>query len=379
MLTRAGIQLVERGLAPDVATRAGVRAILARTLREMATGDCEERRQRHEAFLDLMRTSPVAVATDDANRQHYELPAEFFRTVLGPELKYSACWWPDGVDDLAEAEARTLELTCRRAGIEDGMAVLDMGCGWGSMALWIARHHPSCQVTAVSNSFSQRRFIEDRARRLGVANLEVKTCDMNEFDPGRRFDRAVSVEMFEHMRNWPALLERLASWLEPDGRFLMHVFCHREFAYPYEKRSETDWMTEHFFTGGIMPSDDLPLRFADHLAVADQWRLSGRHYARTLNTWLENMDAARDDLRPVFEITYGDQADRWWHRWRLFFLSCAEFFAFRGGDEWYVSHYLMTPRAAAAASRPRVVPMSPSNPRGGDVASARLSERPRSP
>jgi cyclopropane-fatty-acyl-phospholipid synthase len=362
MIMKTAIDLVERGLVPDPLLRAGVRAVLARNLKAMNDGDCEARRQRHEAFLDMMRSSPVAVATDEANRQHYELPAEFFRTVLGSELKYSACWWPEGVTDLDQAEARTLELTCRRAGIEDGMSVLDMGCGWGSMALWVARHYPNASVTAVSNSFSQRRFIEDRARRLGVTNLEVKTCDMNTFEPERRFDRAVSVEMFEHMRNWPTLFERVAGWLEPDGQFLMHVFCHREHAYPYERRSETDWMTEHFFTGGIMPSDDLPLRFADHLVVADQWRMNGVHYGHTLNAWLKKMDAAEAELRPLFADTYGADADRWWHRWRLFFLSCAEFFAFRGGNEWYVSHYLLRPRSAAAV-RPKIVPMTGSRSR----------------
>jgi cyclopropane-fatty-acyl-phospholipid synthase len=299
----------------------------------------------------------VAVATDTANEQHYEVPPEFFTAVLGPRLKYSACWWADGVDDLAVAEERTLELTCHRAGLEDGMDVLELGCGWGSLTLWMAELYPASRIVAVSNSAPQREFILSRAAERGFANIEVVTADMNDFDTPRRFDRAVSLEMFEHMRNWKELYRRLSTWLRPDGRFLQHVFCHRRFAYPYVASGDADWMARHFFTGGIMPSDDQPYHFQDDLEVVDHWRIDGRHYSRTLEAWLDNLDRSKRDLQAVLRDVYGSDAAIWFHRWRIFFMACSELFAFRRGQEWWVSHYLLAPRAArslASTTRPPV-------------------------
>ena len=345
VLARAAIDLAERGLVPDALVRVGIRSLLRQRLRELDAGSMEDQRRAHASFVRELGSSPVAIRTDAANRQHYELPAEFFRTVLGSHLKYSCCWWPEGIDTLEEAERASLELTCTRARIDDGMKVLDFGCGWGSLTLWIASHFPGCHVLAVSNSRTQAAFIRERCRDLDLSNVEVQTADATTLDLDRRFDRVVSVEMFEHLRNWGLMFERIARWLAPDGRMFLHVFCHRRHAYPYTVRSAGDWMSEHFFTGGMMPSDDLPLRFAEHLRVVDQWRLNGRHYSRTLEAWLERQDANADRLAPLFAHTYGEEAGRWMQRWRLFFLACSELFAFNGGNEWYVSHYLLEPRS----------------------------------
>jgi cyclopropane-fatty-acyl-phospholipid synthase len=338
------IELAERRLLPDVLVRAGMRRVLGARLRSERAGDEESAERRLRAFVDEMRTEPIAVATDAANEQHYELPAEFFATVLGPWLKYSSGLWPAGVEDLAESEQRMLELTCERAGLVDGMSVLDLGCGWGSLSRWIATRYPRCRVLAVSNSRTQAEFIRERCAADGIERLEVLTADMNQFATERRFDRVLSVEMFEHMRNWEALFVRVASWLEPDGRFFMHVFCHRRHAYFYSDEGPADWMARNFFTGGIMPSEDLPRRCDRHLEVVEQWRVGGLHYSRTLEAWLERMDAHRDALLPLFRATYGADAERWFARWRMFFMACSELFRYRGGSEWFVAHTLLRPR-----------------------------------
>nr|WP_312028302.1 cyclopropane-fatty-acyl-phospholipid synthase family protein [Aquabacterium sp. J223] len=283
---------------------------------------------------------------EKANEQHYEVPAAFFEAVLGPHRKYSSCWWPDGVQTLEQAEAAALAATCERAGLEDGQQVLELGCGWGSLSLWMAERFPGSRITAVSNSQSQRRHIEAVARQRGLGNLQVITCDVNDFqaEPGR-FDRVVSVEMFEHLRNWPLAFERVAGWLKPDGRFFMHVFAHREAPYAFVERDASDWMSRHFFSGGMMPSDDLALHCQDHLRLQARWRWDGTHYQRTAAAWLANMDARREALMPLFEATYGEQdAPVWWTRWRLFFLSVEELFGWDGGRQWWVSHYLFDKR-----------------------------------
>jgi cyclopropane-fatty-acyl-phospholipid synthase len=242
-----------------------------------------------------------------------------------------------------------LRLTCERAEIADGMEVLDLGCGWGSLSLWIARHFPACRVLAVSNSAVQRDFIIDRCAAEGLDRVEVVTSDMNTFDTDRRFNRVVSVEMFEHMRNWGVLFERIGRWMQPDGRFLLHVFCHRLLAYPYEDRGPADWMARTFFTGGIMPSVDLPEYWDRHLEVVSRWRVDGRHYSRTLEAWLDRMDSQREELLPLFSETYGDEPELWFARWRMFFMACSELFRFRGGSEWFVAHTLLQRRSAAQA------------------------------
>jgi len=335
------VNWTEQGLVPDSVIRHGIRRLLRQRLVEVAADDCELGAAGLSGFVEMMRGSPIAPMPARANEQHYELPPEFFTETLGSHRKYSCCYWPDGAGDLDSAEAEALRLTCHRAEIADGMRVLDLGCGWGSVTLWIAERYPHAHVTAVSNSRPQRDFIVGVAEERGLANVEVIVRDMNDFDTSRRFDRIVSVEMFEHMRNYERLFERVAGWLEPDGRFFLHIFCHRDTPYEFVDRGPGDWMSRHFFTGGMMPSDDLPLFFQKHLALAERWRWSGVHYARTSNAWLRNMDERKSRIMPILEQVYGtEQAGIWFMRWRMFFMACAELFDYRNGQEWYVGHYL---------------------------------------
>lgn len=333
------MEAVERGWVPDPLVRAGIRRLLARKLADERRGGAGAMASRRDALLAALEDAAVALHADAANRQHYELPPAFFEAVLGPQLKYSCGLWGEGVRTLEESEEAMLALTAGRARLADGQRILELGCGWGSLSLWMARRFPGSRIRAVSNSASQRRFIEARAAARGLANLRVVTADMNAFEPGEAFDRIVSVEMFEHMRNWPRLLERVGGWLAPEGRLFLHVFCHRETPYLFETDGRSDWMARHFFTGGLMPSEDLVARCARTLRVEEQWRVHGTHYARTCRAWRERQDAKRDALMPLFERTYGRHAAmRWFERWRVFFLACEELFEFRGGSEWYVTH-----------------------------------------
>ncbi len=337
---------VEQGLVPDRVVRLGIRRLLKDRLAEMHADDAEAAGEAGQAFIESMRRAPIAPVPEKANEQHYEVPARFFDGVLGPHRKYSSCHWGEGVETLAQAEAAALRITCERARLRDGQDVLELGCGWGSLSLWMAENYPASRITAVSNSHSQRHRIEARARARGLANLSVVTCDVNELDAGAgRFDRVVSVEMFEHLRNWPHAFARVARWLKDDGRFFMHVFAHRGAPYAFVERDETDWMSRHFFSGGMMPGDDLALSFQDDLRLERRWRWAGTHYQKTAEAWLRNMDGARDALMPVMASTYGTEADVWWQRWRLFFMSVAELFGHDGGQRWWVSHYLFAKRA----------------------------------
>jgi cyclopropane-fatty-acyl-phospholipid synthase len=350
-VTETILGAVERGWVPDRLVRGGIRRLLRDRLRDEDRGDPEANERAVSEHVRAMREGPVAVATDAANQQHYEVPARFFRAALGPRLKYSSCLFEDGVDDLAAAEEAMLALTCERADLRDGQRVLDLGCGWGSFSLWAAEQYPASRITAVSNSASQREFIEGEAARRGLDNVTVVTCDMNAFDPGARFDRIVSIEMFEHMRNWESLFGRVASWLEDDGRFFLHVFCHRDLAYFYEDAGDDDWMARHFFTGGQMPSFDLPRRFDRDLIVERDWKVDGRHYERTLRAWLARQDARREEVLAMFRDVYGAaDARRWFERWRLFFLACAELFGYREGSEWFVGHYRLARRGPGDAA-----------------------------
>lgn len=342
------VRLAERGLVPDALLRLGIRRLCAQRLREEHAGTMEAAWDRFQGLLRELRGSPIAIETDAANAQHYELPPAFFQACLGRRLKYSACYWDARARDLDAAEERMLALYAERAELADGQRILELGCGWGSLTLWMAERLPGARITAVSNSAAQRRFIEERARERGLANLEVLTCDVNGLRlPGGAYDRVVSIEMFEHMRNYQRLMARIGGWLVPGGKLFVHIFCHRELMYPFATGGDGDWMARHFFTGGLMPAADTLLHFQGALHCERQWRLPGSHYQKTANAWLARQDAHRAALMPVLREAYGDDAGLWWQRWRMFWMACAELFGYRGGNEWGVAHYrFVRPRPA---------------------------------
>ncbi|UGB44458.1 cyclopropane-fatty-acyl-phospholipid synthase family protein [Frateuria edaphi] len=343
---RGLIQLAERGLVPDALLRLGIRRLCAHRLRDERQGSVEASWERFRALLDELRHSPLAVHTDAANAQHYELPPAFFQLCLGKRLKYSSCYYPLGTENLDQAEEAMLALYGRRAQLADGQDILELGCGWGSLTLWMAERYPGARITAVSNSRLQREHIEARCRERGLANVTVITCDVNRLAlQGATFDRVVSVEMFEHVRNYQRLFEQIAQWLRPDGKLFVHIFCHRELMYPFETAGGDNWMGRHFFTGGLMPAADTFLHFQQHLVIEDQWRLPGTHYQRTANAWLERQDANRRQVLRVLADAYGKSAAALWHqRWRMFWMACAELFGYDNGNEWLVGHYRFSRR-----------------------------------
>jgi cyclopropane-fatty-acyl-phospholipid synthase len=339
------LKVVERDVVPDAVLSAAIRARIARRVAREGAGTEEERSERFRRLVARLRRAPIAVDTDAANEQHYELPPEFFELILGPRRKYSSAWWPPGVDTLAEAEDAMLELYAERADLRDGQRVLELGCGWGSLTLWLAERFPASTVVGVSNSSGQRRFIEAEAARRGLANVEIVTADVNDLELEGPFDRVVSIEMFEHMKNYRRLMARIAGWLADDGLLFVHVFSHRTLAFEFRDDDPSDWIGRYFFTGGIMPSDDLLAHFQDDLVLTDHWRMDGTHYERTLRAWLALLDERRAEVEPILAATYGPgQVTRWFVRWRLFLLVSAELWGWRDGHEFCVSHYRFAPR-----------------------------------
>jgi cyclopropane-fatty-acyl-phospholipid synthase len=331
------IGTAERVPLPDVIIRAAIHRLCSRTATKLATGNAES----DAWFADEMAARAIAEHVDEANVQHYEVPAAFFAHVLGPNRKYSSCFYKEPATTLREAEEESLRQAVDHADLADGQSILELGCGWGSLSLWMARQFPNSQVTAVSNSHSQREYIESEAAKRGLKNVRVITADMNLFDANAQFDRIVSVEMFEHMTNWRELMMRVRSWLKPDGRFFMHIFTHRSGAYLFDRADGEDWIAQHFFTGGVMPSHHLIRQYGDLFSIEKEWRWSGSHYQRTAQHWLANFDAHRDEIEGVLRTVYDNDTALWMRRWRWFFLATAGMFGYADGSEWGVSHYRM--------------------------------------
>jgi len=332
--------LLEKNALPDWLVRVGIRRLLAQRIRQETTG--EDPKLRLKAYVHDLKHRPIAEDTRAANEEHYEVPTAFFQKCLGKRLKYSGCFFPRGDESLDRAEEAMLELYVERGRIADGQEILELGCGWGSFSLYVAERFPGARITGVSNSRTQKQYIDSEAQRRGLRNLSIMTCDMNTFDAeAGRFDRVVSIEMFEHMKNYQALMAGVARWLKPGGLLFVHIFTHRRFAYHFVARDQTDWMARYFFTGGQMPSHELLMQFQERLSLVSDWTVSGTHYQRTAEEWLRNMDRHRKEILPLFSETYGAKnALKWWAYWRVFFMSCAELWGYEGGEEWIVSHYL---------------------------------------
>jgi cyclopropane-fatty-acyl-phospholipid synthase len=342
-MRKLAIKFAELGILPDYLVRKGVRIFLNQRLKEICISDPEQAAYIQKSFVKMMQSSEIAPLPAIANQQHYEVPTTFFKEVLGNNLKYSSCYWNEEVNNLDEAENLALSITCQHADLQNGMEVLELGCGWGSLTLWIASHYPNSKILGISNSASQRDYIISQAKKRNLNNIEIETVDMNKFETNKKYDRIVSVEMFEHMRNYQLLYKKIHSWLNQEGKFFKHIFCHRLTPYEFIIDDDSDWMSQYFFTAGIMPSDNLPYYFQEKLKLDNHWRWSGTHYQKTSNEWLYNMDSKKEIILPIIKDTYGEQNIRiWWNRWRIFFMACAELFGFDNGNQWWVSHYLFS-------------------------------------
>jgi cyclopropane-fatty-acyl-phospholipid synthase len=335
------IKLAEKGLLSDSLIRFGIKRLCSHRLAEATSPSEDQMEKEHAAWVEAITNSPIALVPEKANEQHYEVPPKLFELVLGSRLKYSSGLWPDGVSTLDQSEAAMLKLTCKRARLVNGQAILELGCGWGSLTLYMAELFPKSKITAVSNSNEQRRFIETRCKKLNLNNVETITADMNDFETQESFDRVVSIEMFEHMRNYEKLLGRVNAWLKADGKLFVHIFSHQKVAYPFEDKDDADWMAREFFSGGQMPSHRLLMSFPEQMKIEKDWRVSGVHYEQTSLAWLQKMDKNKTEVLELFKQTYGEnEAGVWLQRWRIFFMSCEVLFGFKKGAEWGVSHYL---------------------------------------
>ncbi len=334
-------RLLEQNKLPDSLIRIGIRRLLKQRLEDETKANTELQQAHLMELIAELKASPVAVNTADANTQHYEVPTQFYQYCLGKHLKYSSGYWNEGVTNIDTSEKDMLEITCARAELSNGQDVLELGCGWGSLSLFMSAKFPQSNFTVVSNSRTQKIYIDGQAKQRNINNLTVITADMNAFSIDKTFDRVVSVEMFEHMRNYELLMAKVASVLKPDGKLFVHIFTHKTFTYKFEVKDDSDWMSKYFFTGGIMPGDDLLLYFNDDLSIDKHWHVSGMHYAKTSEAWLVNMDAHKAEIMPLFENTYGkEHAVKWWVYWRVFYMACAELWKYNDGEEWIVSHYL---------------------------------------
>jgi len=335
------VRIAENGLVPDFLVRKEIRKRLQNILREIPGESSEVFNIRKEEFISFLGQNPVALKQSKPNDQHYEIPGEFFQTFLGPHMKYSCCYWLKDTKNIEDAENNMLELVASRAEIQNGQKILDLGCGWGAFSLWAAEKYPLSKVHALSNSNSQVSFINEMAKIKGLKNIHAEKADVTVFDSSEKYDRIVSVEMFEHMRNWQLLLQKIAGWLKSDGKCFLHFFCHRNWPYFFEDSSPSEWMGYYFFTGGMMPSFDLPLSFQEDLSVENSWEVNGNHYVKTLESWLKRMDRNSNEIQILLKSIYGNDHRSWMGRWRIFLMSCSELFGMNNGTEWMVAHYLL--------------------------------------
>ena len=334
------ISLAEKGYVPDFLIKIGIQKLCNERLLWSKSLGVENLQKHNNDWISKLKDSPIALVPEKANEQHYELPPEFFEIVLGKHLKYSCGFWKDNYVNLDQSEKDMLEKYIIRAELKDSLNILELGCGWGSLTFFMANKFPKAKITAVSNSNDQRKFIENKCKQKGIENIHVITCDMNDFDTDKKFDRVVSIEMFEHMRNYKVLLNKISNWLNDSGKLFVHIFSHNSMVYPYEDNGPGDWMSREFFSGGLMPSHDLLLNFQEDLKIEKYWKVSGMHYSLTSYAWLDQMDSNRRRILKIFDKAYGSNVSKiWFHRWRIFFLACAVMFGMRSGTEWGVSHY----------------------------------------